>query len=129
MPEAAQAKPDLDFSALYLDTNVLVRSQWPSASVKLQNALRLASWWGIPVFLPEPVLMEAEQHWIRAVQNKVTGLDSAANQLDRISRPIDAQIATVRSLAAISVIFILANAFTDDNVLRFAKTGQEDHRE
>ena len=92
MADAPQTRPQLDFNALYLDTNVLVRSQWPSPSVRLHNALSLASWWGVPVFLPRPVLMEAEEHWIRAVQNKVTGLDGAADQLERIARPINARI-------------------------------------
>lgn len=35
--------------------------------------------------------MEAEEHWIRAVQNKVIGLDNAASQLERIVKPINAQ--------------------------------------
>lgn len=89
MPDLPEARPPLDFNAVYLDTNVLVRSQWPSPSVKLNNALSLASWWNVQVFLPKPVLMEAEEHWTRTVQKNLSRLHGAADQLERIARPID----------------------------------------
>ncbi len=88
MPEPPKAKPTLDFNALYLDTNVLVRSGWPSPQPKLNNFLMLAKWWGVPVFLPEPVLIEAEEHWVRGVREKVAGLKNAAKQLERLAQPI-----------------------------------------
>jgi PIN domain len=91
MGDIPQARPRLDFNVLYLDTNVLLRAGWPSASVELNNALLLASWWGVPVFIPEPVSMEAEAHWVRAVQKKVTALENAVNQLERVAKPIATQ--------------------------------------
>src|ERR1700678_2405542 len=88
MPEPPKAKPTLDFNALYLDTNVLIRSGWPSPQPKLNNFLMLAGWWSVPAFLPEPVVMEAEEHWVRGVRDKIASLRNAEKQLERLAQPV-----------------------------------------
>lgn len=76
--------PPPDFQAIYLDTNPLLIAEWPGVSVALGNLLYGAhEWWGIPAFIPEPVLIEAEEHWIRDFQNGVCGLRNAAQQIKR----------------------------------------------
>ena len=40
-------------------------------------------WWGIPVFVPEPVLAEAEEHWFRDLQEEVTRFRNSALQVQR----------------------------------------------
>lgn len=88
MAAPLQAKPALDFNAIYLDTNILIRSGWPSPLAKVHNLLMLAKWWRVPVFLPEPVAIEAEEHWLRGVRDKIVGLRNAAKQLERLAQPI-----------------------------------------
>lgn len=52
----------------------------------------LAMLWNVSVFLPEPVQAEAEEHWLRGVKSKVAGLENAANQFERLTKPIAAQV-------------------------------------
>jgi hypothetical protein len=52
-------------NTLYLDTNILVAHNWPTISVELENLFRLAAWMKVSICVPEPVLREAEQHWLR----------------------------------------------------------------
>jgi len=35
--------------------------------------------------------VEAQEHWVRGIQNKVAGLNNAANQLERIAKPVVAE--------------------------------------
>jgi hypothetical protein len=85
---AAEDAPP-DFDGIYFDTNVLVRGQgWPSPSIPLNNVLRFAAWWGVSRFIPEPVLREAEEHWLRGVKGGVSGLSGAKNELKRLASPL-----------------------------------------
>lgn len=81
-------RPRLDISGLYLDTSVLVASNWPALSVKLENMFILASWMKVSVFLPEPVEKETEEHWLRDVRERMAGLAGARDQFERITRRI-----------------------------------------
>jgi hypothetical protein len=73
-----------DFQAIYLDTNPLLAAEWPGVSVVLGNLLYGArTWWSIPTFIPEPVLVEAEEHWFRDLQDEVSRFRSAAQQVER----------------------------------------------
>lgn len=78
-----------DFQGVYLDTNVLMRGQqWPLPSILLNNFLRLAELCGINRYLPEPVLKEAEEHWLREVKDAITSLSRAVGQLERLAKPV-----------------------------------------
>jgi len=81
-----------DFHGVYLDTNVLMRGQqWPLPSILLNNFLRLAELCGINRHLPEPVLKEAEDHWLREVKEGIAGLSRAAGQLERLAKPVECE--------------------------------------
>jgi hypothetical protein len=81
--------PHPDFRGIYVDTNILLRGQgWPSPSILLNNLFRLAAWWGIYRFLPEPVLTEAEEHWLRGLKDGVSRLSSATKELQRLASPV-----------------------------------------
>jgi len=79
--------PPPDFKAIYFDTNALIGTGWPDPSVLLHNIFVIGDWWGIQMFLPEPVVKEAEEHWLRMVKEQVTRADSAARELQRIAKP------------------------------------------
>jgi hypothetical protein len=76
-----------DFTAIYFDTNALLGTGWPDPSVLLHNVLVIGRWWGIQVFLPEPVMKEAEEHWLRKVKEAIARGESAANELQRVAKP------------------------------------------
>lgn len=84
--------PHPDFQAIYLDTNMLKGEGWPTPSILLNNLFRFAVWWGIRVFLPEPVLKEAYEHWLRGVKDGISGLGSATRNLERLSGPVKCEI-------------------------------------
>jgi len=88
MGDAAHA----DFHGIYLDTNVLKAEGWPVPSILLNNLLRYSAWWRIERFLPEPVLTEAEDHWLRGVKDGVSGLSAASRELQRIARPMKCEV-------------------------------------
>ena len=82
-----------DFQGIYLDTNVLLRGQgWPSPSIQLNNLLRLAGLCKIDRFLPEPVLKEAEEHWLRGVKEGISTLSGAKKELQRLANPMECEI-------------------------------------
>jgi len=73
-----------DFKGIYLDTNVLLRGQrWPIPSIVLNNLLKLSALCGISRYLPEPVITEAEEHWLRGVKDGITGLGTAQKSFHR----------------------------------------------
>lgn len=79
--------PPPDFNAIYFDTNVLLEAGWPDPSVLLHNIFVIGAWWGIQMFLPEPVVKEAEEHWLRKVKESVSRVESAARELERVAKP------------------------------------------
>ena len=91
-PAAPKAKAVLDFNTLFLDTNVLIDSNWPSVSVRLEAVLSLAQWCQLVLVIPEPVEKEAEEHWRRNVRDSVTSLESAAGKFRRLSRGIEGSV-------------------------------------
>jgi hypothetical protein len=79
--------PPPDFNAIYFDTNALLEAGWPDPSVLLHNIFVIGGWWRIQMLLPEPVVKEAEEHWLRKVTESVSRLDSAARELERVAKP------------------------------------------
>jgi|SRR5579863_1920924 PIN domain-containing protein len=93
----AAAHPDFD--GIYLDTNVLIAEGWPAPSIVLNNLLRYAAWWHIARLLPEPVLAEAEDHWLRGVKDGISRLSAASRELQRVAGPITCEVTTNHSPA------------------------------
>jgi len=91
-PADAKAKAVLDFNTLYLDTNVLTESNWPSLSVRLETLLSLALLCKVAVVIPEAVEKEAEDHWLRNIRNSVASLESAAGDFRRLSRGVGGSV-------------------------------------
>jgi len=81
-----------DFGAIYLDSNPLLAAEWPTASVALSNLFYGARrWWNIPSLIPEPVLIEAEEHWFRDLQEEEYRLVNAGKQLERKAGSVPCQ--------------------------------------
>jgi hypothetical protein len=79
--------PPPDFKAIYFDTNALLGTGWPEPSVLLHNVFVIGGWWGIKMFLPQPVVNEAEEHWLRKLKEQVSRVDNAAKELQRLAKP------------------------------------------
>lgn len=84
--EANAARPE--FHGIYVDTNVLIKQGWPSPSIMLNNVFRFAAWWKIQILLPDAVIKEAEDHWLRDVKRGIAELASAQRDLQRLASPI-----------------------------------------
>ncbi len=80
------------FNEIYLDTNVLIAEGWPSRSILLDNVFRFAAWWGIQALLPDPVIKEAEDHWLRDVKRGMSEFDGAQKNLQRLASPIPCEV-------------------------------------
>jgi hypothetical protein len=78
----------LGFDALYFDTDVLIANNWPAPSLALENLLLLAVWARVACFVPEPVLQQAEEHWLRGALDRGSRLRSAAQEFVRITRQV-----------------------------------------
>jgi len=63
------------FDHVYLDTNILIASNWPKLSAALENLFELAQVLAVKVLVPEAVQAELEQHWIRNLDKKYNGID------------------------------------------------------
>ena len=63
------------FDHVYLDTNILIASNWPKLSAALENLFELAQVLAVKVLVPEAVEAELEQHWIRNLDKKYNGID------------------------------------------------------
>lgn len=48
-------------------------------------------WWNIPTFIPEPVLVEAEEHWLRELQEEESRLAGAGRQFERKAGSVPAE--------------------------------------
>lgn len=70
-------------SAVYFDTNPLIGAGWPAPSAQLLELLGLAERLGIPLFLPEIVQQELEEHWVREIQEKWRNVRSASDGFNR----------------------------------------------
>jgi len=76
--------PSPDFGAIYLDSNPLLGAEWPGTSIALSNLFYGArQWWNIASFIPEPVLIETEEHWFRDLQEEESKLVNAGRQFER----------------------------------------------
>lgn len=85
--------PNRDFKAVYLDTNVLLRGQgWPVPSILLNNLFRLAALCGVQNCIPEPVIKEAEEHWLRQMNDSITKLTNAKREMNKSSGPVQCEI-------------------------------------
>jgi hypothetical protein len=79
--------PHPDFHAIFIDTNILNAEGWPDLSIALANVFKIAKWWRIGIFLPDPVLKEAQEHWLRQVKDKMSAIAAAKRELQRIASP------------------------------------------
>jgi len=77
-----------DFKAIYFDTNALLGAGWPDPSVRMRNVFVIGKWWGIQMFIPKPVVKEAEEHWLRKVKEQTAKTASAARELERLAKPV-----------------------------------------
>ncbi len=84
--------PHPDFHGIYLETNILLTCRWPVPSILLANLFKLATWWRIPVFLPEPVIQEAEAHWLRKIEDAAFRLNTAKKTLRKTATPANCEI-------------------------------------
>jgi len=66
---AAKAEATLEFNTLYLDTNVLIESNWPAVSVRLGSLLELAKRCNVTVVIPKPVEKGTQERWLREIRN------------------------------------------------------------
>jgi hypothetical protein len=87
-------RTDLGFTVIYLETEALVRSNWPGISVLLRNVFTLANLWGLPLLLPEPVEKQVEERWLRKVDEARVKLASAATAFDRLLGPLGTRLQT-----------------------------------
>ena len=76
-----------NFDAIYFDTNALLGAGWPDPSVVLHNVCTIAKTWEIQLFLPEPVIKEAEEHWLRMMKEQMSRVTSAIKDLQRVAIP------------------------------------------
>jgi hypothetical protein len=65
---------------IFFDTNPLHQS-WPDVSVKVENILAAARKLGIPVEIPEPVMMELERKWTKDTKAKLQSTSSVIREL------------------------------------------------
>jgi hypothetical protein len=59
------------FSTVYFDTSVLQGHGWPKISPRLSILFNLASDVGIPCVIPDPVLVELEEKWLREFDERL----------------------------------------------------------
>jgi hypothetical protein len=70
------ASPDkADFSRVYFDTCALDQG-WPQISRDFADMLAVAKSVGIPCFIPKPVLVELEEHWMAKFSEKLRAFRS-----------------------------------------------------
>ena len=63
------------FSTVYFDTSVLQGHGWPKISPRLSVLFNLASDVGIPCVIPDPVLVELEEKWLREFDERFRKFD------------------------------------------------------
>ena len=63
------------FSTVYFDTSVLQGHGWPKISPRLSVLFNLASDVGIPCVIPDPVLVELEEKWLREFDERLRKFD------------------------------------------------------
>ena len=61
---------------LYFDSSVLIASGWPNVSAELERVLKLCPPLKIPLFIPDAVELELEEHWLRSFDEKVRQIES-----------------------------------------------------
>jgi PIN domain len=81
---------------IYLDTNILLRENWPRPGAKLRSLLTLARALQFDVAIPEAVEREVKAHWFRALDEQRGKLeaarDSLLKQLSKIKADDDLQL-------------------------------------
>ena len=87
-PMAEEKSKSLEFNALYLETEILVRSNWPSETHPLQSVLVLASRWGMRIFLPAPVECQIEARCLRKYEESTSILNGAVKKTSQLLRPL-----------------------------------------
>jgi len=73
----------IEFGRIYFDTEPLTQSQWPQVSTALGNVLALAGAFGVQLVVPQPVLEERQEQWVRNLDDKVQDLVRAHRKLEK----------------------------------------------
>jgi hypothetical protein len=71
-----------DFTRIYIDSNILIASNWPKLSAAVENFLDLALVLNVKVLLPEAVEVELEEHWLRNLDKKYAGVDRSIKDFE-----------------------------------------------
>jgi hypothetical protein len=72
-----------DFDRLYLDSNVLIASNWPNLSGVLESIFTLADIFRVEVYLPKAVEAELEAHWLRIFREKCFRVNKASAEVNK----------------------------------------------
>jgi hypothetical protein len=87
---------------IYLESNVLIESQWPRVSVKLRELIGLARAVNIEISVPEPVQTEVEAHFFRVVQEAERNIRASIVSINGLTsglrEPIDLEPAKIKDL-------------------------------
>jgi hypothetical protein len=80
----------LEFDSLIFDSEPLIASNWPGDSQTLKEIAWMAHELGVVLFVPEPVLRELEQHFLRQYDRLKGEIASKAEKIRRGYEYIDA---------------------------------------
>ena len=72
-----------DFNRIYLDSNVLIASNWPKLSGVLESIFTLADIFRIEIYLPEAVEAELQAHWLRIFREKCLKITKASAEVNK----------------------------------------------
>jgi hypothetical protein len=71
------------FDRIYLDSNVLIASQWPKLSGVLETIFTLADIFRVEIYLPKAVEAELEAHWLRIFREKCLKVNKASVEVNK----------------------------------------------
>jgi hypothetical protein len=74
-----------NFNRIYLDSNILIASNWPKLSAELENFFDLALLLDVKIVLPEALEIELEEHWIRNLVDVIAITSRPISQLFRMA--------------------------------------------
>ncbi len=72
-----------DFNRIYLDSNVLIASNWPNLSGVLESIFTLADIIHVEIYLPEAVEAELEANWLRIFRKKCLTVNKASADVNK----------------------------------------------
>lgn len=66
---------------IYLESNILIRANWPRVSAGVENLFHLAQILDVDIHLPQAVEVELENHWIRDFDQKCARINGSVTGL------------------------------------------------